>query len=59
MTELTETQARYAQTEVLTGRVRRLSRQHDLTTDQRIGVCLALKVLETELAYYAKRQDEA
>lgn len=50
MSELTEDQARVSEIDLMRGRVNSLARQHGLNADQRIGVCLALKELDTRLA---------
>ena len=46
MSELTEHQARTSETELMVGRLSGLARAGDLNSDQRIGVCLAQKILE-------------
>lgn len=59
MSELTEDQARWSETELMRGQVNRLAQKGDLNADQRIGVCLALKVLDDRMAEHERRRKEA
>jgi hypothetical protein len=53
---LTEDQARRSETELMVGRLARLARLGGLSADQRIGVCLAQKVLEDRRAELRARR---
>lgn len=59
MSALTEKQARSAETDLMSGRLAALTRQHDLNADQRIGACLALKVLEARRRELRERANGA
>lgn len=58
MSQLTEAQARWSETELLRGHINRLAQGRELSADQRIGVCLALKVLDARMVEHERRRKE-
>lgn len=56
MGDLTETQARRSETELMRGRLWHLTQRPSLTARERIGACLALEILDARAAELDERR---
>lgn len=53
---LTENQARLSETELMLARLTGLTRSVDLTNEQRIGACVAVRILEDRVRVLRERE---
>lgn len=55
--EVTENQARRAESGLMLARLVGLTRSRDLTNEQRIGACVAVRILESRVAELTRREE--